>query len=292
MLNVIIADDNHDVRKVLTTIIKWEDINAEVVFSAEDGAAVIDYLKEHEVDLIITDILMPNVTGIELAKHVYSERYGIIVLLLSAYSDAEYVREALKYDVREYFLKPLNRKTLDRITEIARELSQEKERRILHEQKLYDDDYIGTVKDALQRGLSLRDFILEKIGESEVLESVEETTEDFNSEWMEQVLSYIEANYGDFNVSVNGIASHLNLSAPYVSATFKKRMGCNLSTFITMFRMKKATELLVMSQYDIQKISSMVGYENVTSFNRNFKKCFGISPGQFRAEGGRGESSV
>lgn len=65
MVDVILADDNYDVRQVLATLIKWNDLNANIVLIAENGAQVLDYLKNQRVDLIVSDILMPKLTGIE-----------------------------------------------------------------------------------------------------------------------------------------------------------------------------------------------------------------------------------
>ena len=74
----------------------------------EDGEEVIEYLRENEADIIITDIRMPNTDGLELAKYVQEHMPKCSVVIETGYEDFQYARNALRYQVKDYLTKPIN----------------------------------------------------------------------------------------------------------------------------------------------------------------------------------------
>lgn len=108
MYKVLFVDDEDIIREGFSTRIPWSECGYDFRGTFEDGSQVIDYLKNNEVDLIISDICMPKVDGLELSR-IVSERYPRIkILLLTGYDDFEYAREAIKYDsILELVLKPV-----------------------------------------------------------------------------------------------------------------------------------------------------------------------------------------
>lgn len=108
MYKVIVVDDELVIRNGITKFINSETNDFEVLYSFCDGAEVIDYLKTNDIDLIISDIKMTHVSGIELAKYIYENKPYIQVILLSGYREFEYARSAIQYGVKNYVLKPTN----------------------------------------------------------------------------------------------------------------------------------------------------------------------------------------
>jgi len=96
------------------------------------------------------------------------------------------------------------------------------------------------------------------------------------------ILAYIEKNYHDENVNIEDIAEKLRLSRPYVSTLFKRSTGVAFSQYLMEFRINKAKELLLGTDYPVKVVASRVGYGTHTSFTRSFSKAVGISPEQFR----------
>jgi two-component system response regulator YesN len=97
------------------------------------------------------------------------------------------------------------------------------------------------------------------------------------------VTEYVESHYGE-DISLELLADKLNITGAYLSTYFKEKNGINFSDYINAYRMNKAKELLELTNLKIQEISERVGYHNVNSFIRMFKKVTGIPPGEFRTE--------
>lgn len=127
MLNVMIVDDEARTRRVLTEFIEWKQINAKPVVIASNGLEAIEALKNNVIDVIISDIRMPFVDGLELARFIKTNNLNIRVILVSAYAEFEYAQSALKYDVTDYILKPLNTKKLKDISNIIKNIHSQKE---------------------------------------------------------------------------------------------------------------------------------------------------------------------
>ncbi|NHN35654.1 helix-turn-helix domain-containing protein, partial [Paenibacillus agricola] len=95
------------------------------------------------------------------------------------------------------------------------------------------------------------------------------------------VMSYIENRFAD-DLSLDQLADKLNISVGYLSVYIKEKTGANFSDHINVIRVHKAKELLSDNELSVQDISLMIGYRNVTSFIRMFKKMIGMPPGEYR----------
>lgn len=107
MYNVIVVDDEKNIREGITELIEWETLGCQVCASMQNGAQVLKYLSEEKlhVDIIITDIKMPIMDGMELIE-VLRERYpDIKVIILTAYSDFTYAQQAIKFQVADFVVK-------------------------------------------------------------------------------------------------------------------------------------------------------------------------------------------
>lgn len=108
MYKVIVVDDELVIRNGITNFINSEINDFEVLYSFNDGAEAIEFLKTNDIDLIISDIKMTHVSGIELVKYISENKPYIQVILLSGYREFEYARSAMQYGVKNYILKPTN----------------------------------------------------------------------------------------------------------------------------------------------------------------------------------------
>ncbi|WP_409346383.1 helix-turn-helix domain-containing protein [Paenibacillus sp. MBLB4367] len=98
------------------------------------------------------------------------------------------------------------------------------------------------------------------------------------------VTAYVNKHYGD-DISLDVLADRLNLSSGYLSSYFKENFGYSFSEYLNEIRISKAKEMLMDSNSSIQQISFQVGYQNVSSFIRMFKRITGMPPGQYRRSG-------
>jgi two-component system response regulator YesN len=106
MYKLLIADDEYEIRNGLSNYFPWNEIGFEVVGQANNGNQVMEYVAHHEVDVLLCDIKMPMMTGIDVARELQEKNYPIKVIFLSGYKDFEFAKQALIYGVKNYILKP------------------------------------------------------------------------------------------------------------------------------------------------------------------------------------------
>lgn len=113
MLRVLLVDDEPFIVQGLMVFVDWEQEGYEIVYTAADGAEALTYLKEHKVDLVISDIKMPVMSGLELLETIRRENISdAYFIILSGYSDFSYAQQAIRYECMEYILKPVEKEEL------------------------------------------------------------------------------------------------------------------------------------------------------------------------------------
>ena len=100
----------------------------------------------------------------------------------------------------------------------------------------------------------------------------------------EDILSYIDKNYKDRNLSLKGIASQFDMTDSYLSRFFRNNSGVNFIDYLTKKRMDEACRLLIETDMLVRDVMEKVGYIDLASFSRKFKQIYGISPGKYRSE--------
>ena len=207
----------------------------------------LEYLKTNHVDLIITDVRMLEVSGIEVARYVYERKLKTKVVILSGYQDFSYAQQAINYKVRAYLTKPTEPTELQKL---LKEIKMELDREISSE----------------RNGVAEEEVTLGKGNDEQNM--------------MEKTLVYINENY-DKELSLKKVADLLYLSEDYFGRVFKKNMGCNFTDYLLSVRMKNAIRLLKTGDYTVQEISEMLGYKNSNYFIKIFKEYTGYTPKKF-----------
>jgi len=120
-LKALIVDDDVFVRQCLMQMLPWQTLDFSQVLEAANGAEALETALREKPELVITDVKMPLMNGLELARHLSSSMMDVCVILLSEHSDFSFVRQALQCGVHEYILKPL---TADKLREIGAKIAQ------------------------------------------------------------------------------------------------------------------------------------------------------------------------
>ncbi|MCK9478540.1 MAG: response regulator [Firmicutes bacterium] len=156
MYKVIIADDEKFIRNGLSKFITGEKLGFNVVQSFSDGFEAIEYIRENNVDVVLTDIRMLKVTGIEVAKFVYENKPDIKVVLISGYKEFEYAKKAMEFGVKHYILKPTD---FDEVRDVFKELKEllDKEQEAQKEQENYRE-LLSSLKEEFYIDLCLDAF--------------------------------------------------------------------------------------------------------------------------------------
>lgn len=127
MYKLVVVDDEMAIRMGMCNYIDWNAMGFEVAADFEDGKETIEYIANHPVDVILTDIEMAEVSGLELAKYIYDNGLDVKVVILSGYKEFEYARKAIQYNVEHYLLKPIK---MNEVQEVFKKIRLDFEHRI------------------------------------------------------------------------------------------------------------------------------------------------------------------
>ncbi|MFU0827095.1 MAG: Stage 0 sporulation A-like protein [Lachnoclostridium sp.] len=183
MFRVQIVDDEPIVRMGLRKLIPWESYDFKIVCEAQNGSEALEQLKNERVDLIITDIEMPIMDGIEYIKKVRELKIKSAIVILTAYAEFEYAKTAIQAGVAGYILKPIEKnqilETLEQVKKnlsvpIMRNFSREKDNKLIEAVLLTDKNAFQYMEDIIEEERSYEDedisgtcfrlfFILEEI---------------------------------------------------------------------------------------------------------------------------------
>ena len=243
--SVIVAEDEELLLNNLISKIENADLGFKVIGKAQTGTQALELVHEFTPDLIITDIKMPMMDGITLLENVHQRYPSIKFIITSGFADFEYAKRAIKLQVSEYLLKPIDPKELyDVLLNIRTKL--------VLEQSSYSDIF----NDSMTRN----------------------TPEQIASSLQE----YIIHNY-NLDINLNLISNNMNYSSAYLTKIFYQQYETTPSKYIISLRTSKARYLLTHNfELSIKQIGEIVGYHDQGYFSRIFKKQVGVSPFEYR----------
>lgn len=162
-MTVLIADDERYMVDYMKTLVDWKAYGFDRVLTAYGGSLARDMLTEYRPELLITDIKMPKVSGLDLSALVSENEYQTKVIIISGYSEFEYARQALRYNVTEYLVKPILKEDLVEVLERILQRNFEKEEGAVKENgEKYET--IELLKDYIDEHFG-QDLSLDALGE-------------------------------------------------------------------------------------------------------------------------------
>jgi two-component system, response regulator YesN len=243
MYNLVIADDEYEIRNGLVNFFPWGDLGFEVIGQASNGKEALELISEGNADVLLCDIQMPIMTGIEVIKEIYQQNSPVLTIFLSGYQDFQYAQSAIKYGVKNYILKPTK---FSELTEA-----------------------FTTIKKELDQRIPVRSQTL-----------LTSTTNGGDDPVIYKIKNYVKTNFK--NATLEDAAQIVFMNPHYVSKYFKQKTDENFSDFVFQVKMEEAAKLLKKIEYKAYEVSEMVGYSNAKNFTRAFRKYFGLSPKEYR----------
>ncbi len=241
-MKVLIVDDEPYMIEYIKKLVDWGSYGFRQVLTAKGGSMARDLLREHRPELLITDIKMPKLSGLDLSRIIKENRYLTKVIIISGYSEFEYAQQAVRYGVSEYLVKPV---------------------------------LMNDFAEALKR-------VLEKSFDKQAdAENSAEGVFCNQGDVISYVKKYIRENYGK-NLSLDVLGKIAHLHPAYLSKIFKEATEVNLSNYITDVRMQKAAELLKQTELRIHEVMEQVGYQKSQYFSKLFKDRYGVTPKEYR----------
>ena len=255
MYKLVIIEDRNELRQSLRNFIAWDQMGFEVCADFGDGQQGLKYLLQNPVDVVLCDICMPVMDGIELARCVKDAGLQTMIVFLSAHKDFEYARSAMSLGIKDYIIKPA----------------------------VYDD-FAATfipIKEYLDKQ---RFSLSEQENEEDI------TFSSFHEKIIFNANNFVKNNYR--NVTLESVAKHLNINPHYFSRLYKKITHENFSDYVTQIKMTEAARLLNDVRLRTHDISDMLGYSNANNFARAFKKYYNLSPSEYRNQNENGISET
>lgn len=266
MIRLLIADDEKLEREALAELVQRRFEREVVLEVAENGRKAADTAVLWGADLILMDIEMPGMSGLDAARAVLAQRPSCRVIFVTAYSLFQYAHEAVHLGACDYLLKPVDPDELE--ASVRRAM-----RQIETERKLEE---LAAARPQPEQTET----------EAEAEDAPEESENSQTALVMAHVRRYLEDNYM-FDLSLDSVGEILHISPAYLSAQFKKYQKMNFLDCLTELRINAAKELLADPFRSSAEVASMVGYEDASYFARAFKKRTGMTPTQYRRQAGR-----
>lgn len=245
---VLLIEDDNDVREfLLSELESCFDLKV-----ASDGKAGIAMAKELDVDLIVSDVMMPGMNGFELTKRLKNsfETSHIPIILLTALSTDENVLEGTESRADAYITKPFSPQLL-----MARILQLLNQREILRQK-------FGKVPQEI-RSAMLRN--------------------EQDSLFVKRLDSIVYSRLGEQDLSVDKVAGLLHLGRTIFYKKVRGTTGYTPNEYIRVIRLRKAAELLKESEKNVSEVAYAVGFDNPYYFSKCFKEQFGMPPSQYRS---------
>ncbi len=249
---ILVVDDEPRSRKGIKKTIERTSSDQYEVITAANAAEAIERISHEKVHVLITDIRMPEVTGLELLKKLKEKAKDPVVIVISAYSEFEYAHEALELGVVNYLLKPIAKEKLMEAIEKAIELEKQREKTGMFN-KIVDDKLIEMQQ-------------LSKYNRA-----------------VKEAMDYIDQHY-DEELTLKEVANQVHLNSSYLSALFKEELQVTFSEYVTRKRMQEAKKLLLSTDLTIAEIAEKSGYQTSKYFIKIFKQFEETTPNGFRKQ--------
>jgi two-component system, response regulator YesN len=263
MYKFLFVDDEEIIRRGFRKKIAWAEAGFEFLEPCKNGREAVQRIAKEHPDVVMTDICMPLIDGLEVAAYIADKFPDIIVIVLSGYDEFEYARAALRSRVTEYLLKPITSR------ELSAQVAKVKTRL----------DEAAACRAALET-LTAQAGPLAAEGMTASLNGKESQT--FAMTKVAEATEYIERNFSQKKLSVDEICRDLFISPSYLSRLLKRHLGKTFVDTLTDFRVEKAKQLLSDSDMKIAAVADAVGYNDPHYFSTIFKMLAGVTPSEYR----------
>ena len=247
MLKVLVVEDEELIRKGIVLTVDWAELDCSVVGEASNGEEGLKEAYRCKPDLIITDLKMPKMDGLEMVRQLRENGNNAYVIILTAYDSFTYAQSAIRLGAVDFLLKPFHDGDL--------------ENAVLRLQKRVEAKNNVPQKD---------DIVVLGISKSD------------KSKYVSEAMDYIRDNYNNSELTIGEMARHMEISEGHLIHLFKRETGCTLLNYLTQYRTEKAKILLSDYKAKVYEVADMVGYKDNAYFSSTFKKIVGVTPSEYQ----------
>lgn len=243
---ILIVEDNNEIRRYLSNGLA----DLYNTLEAGNGEEALEKLKDNEVDVIVTDVMMPVMDGIKLCKNVKQNirTCHIPVIILSAKTDIKDQMEGLQMGADDYIPKPFS---------------------------------LAILTTKIQNMMRTRRRMLDKYAKSLEVEPEKITFNAMDEALLKRAMAIVEKNMDNIEFSTDEFAREMNMSRSNLHLKLKAITGESTIDFIRKIRFNEAAKLLKDGRYTVAEVSTMVGFNTPSYFATSFKKYFGCLPTEY-----------
>lgn len=251
-MKILIVEDEKNIAQGIHDIIKRLCPITCTIYMAYDGQEACDSYMDSHIDLVITDIRMQQMNGLDMIEKFSRHNPSVQYLIISGYDNFSYAQRAIRFHVVDYLLKPVDKEALLAAVQAA-----------------YD-----RLPESYQKKLDHR---LPKLPYFEF-----QLLRDTYPASLKKLVSYLQKNYMT-DISLQSFAQEYMMNPNYLSSLLKKYTDHNFSFLLDYVRVCKAAEFLLYDQdLPVSEISYLVGYNHERRLYQAFQKRLGCTPGEFR----------
>jgi len=280
MYRVMITDDEKVAIDSLKFIIEKHFSDVEIVATARSGREAVEKAMAHVPDILFMDIHMPGISGLEAIREIRKFNSRMKVIVLTAFDQFEYAKDAINLGVMEYLLKPVNRSKVVEVVERAIERIREEKEERQKEQELREK--LKWAEESLKSLQNLR------VSDTQFTGTSTKGSEDYpeyqgykSGALIKRAKNYIKENYSK-PITLEDVAREIHVSPQYLSKLFKEETGENFIEHLTAIRIRNAKSLLEADNLSVKEICYSIGYSDPNYFSRIFKKIVGLTPTEYK----------
>ena len=257
MYRILIADDEDIERRVLRRKLERNFGDSCEILEALNGREVLNLYREKAPHILILDIEMPGITGLEAAERIRQKDWNCSIIFLTAFDEFSYAKKAITVGALDYLLKPCAEKELLSVVEegIRRADRAEAAARMPGSAHPGQQGESGITGD-VQEGKGLR-------GQQEIIRN------------------FIDRNFM-YDLSVQDMAAELGYSEAYFCKLFKQYFGQSFISYLTEYRIDRAIKMMEDVSVSVKDVGKAVGYSDPNYFTKVFKRVKGRNPSEYR----------
>ncbi|RRD94334.1 response regulator [Clostridiales bacterium COT073_COT-073] len=252
MYKLLIVDDEPLIRRGIRSLVNLESIGISEIMEAESGEEAVALVMEHQPQMVLMDINMPDMDGLTAAAIIKERFPRVFVIILTGYDYFEYAQTAIRARVDDYILKPVSRADIEMV--LVKSIN------FLNEHNKQEE--------------------IQKVLDSSESRSIDGEAE--QADLTMAVTEYLKENIFEMDLSLAKMAKDIGFNSSYLSTMVKQIYGVPFQDYINRKRMEKAKLLLLSTTMKNYEIAEQIGIEDVNYFITKFKKTWGITPKQYR----------
>lgn len=256
MYNLLVVEDESLIRRGIRAFIDFDGLGIGTFFEAENGEEALKIVNSQRIDLILADINMPKMNGLDFCRLAKERDPSVKIAILTGYDYLDYAIRAIKVGVDDYVLKPLSR---DDVKKLLFNLVEKKKAA----------DSFAAVRQAVDKL---------------AVDSGGDTGQGIRA----QMADVMEEHLSDCEFSLSAMAAQFGYSLSYLSTLFKKCFGETFRDYLLNLRLERAKILLLSTQMKNYEIAAAVGIEDPNYFSVCFRRKYSQTPKEFRTEAGHG----